>query len=93
MKERKVDVYLGERFVGTLAETADRRTAFAYSDEWLETGLAISPFSLPVSRRSLFQPTVIFMACGVCLLIAYRMPGASCWSIACYKDVAFRRLM
>ena len=30
MNERKLDVYLGERLVGTLAETADHRVAFAY---------------------------------------------------------------
>lgn len=48
MKERKLEVYLGERFVGTMAQTADRRVAFAYSEEWLDNGFAISPFSLPV---------------------------------------------
>ena len=46
MNERKLDVYLGERLVGTLAETADHRAAFAYADAWLEDGFAISPFSL-----------------------------------------------
>ena len=51
MKERKVEVFLDDRFVGTLAETADRRVAFAYSDEWLETGFSISPFSLPVEQK------------------------------------------
>ena len=33
MKERKLEVYLGERFVGTMAQTADRRVAFAYSQD------------------------------------------------------------
>lgn len=56
MKERKVEVFLDDRFVGTLAETADRRVAFAYSDEWLETGFSISPFSLPVEQK-VFVPT------------------------------------
>ena len=41
MKERKIDVFLSERFVGTLAETADRRVAFAYSDEWPDSGFAV----------------------------------------------------
>ena len=36
MKEHKVEVYFGEQHVGTLAETADHRAAFAYADEWLE---------------------------------------------------------
>ena len=56
MKERKLDVYLGERLVGTMAQTADRRVAFAYSDEWLDGGFAISPFSLPVEQK-VFVPS------------------------------------
>ena len=56
MKDRKLEVYLGDCKVGTLAETTDRRVAFAYSDEWLETGFAISPFSLPVEQK-VFVPS------------------------------------
>lgn len=56
MNEHKVDVYLKDRLVGTLAETADHRVAFAYSDAWLEDGFAISPFSLPVEQK-VFVPT------------------------------------
>ena len=51
MKERKLDVYLGKHLVGTMAQTADRRVAFGYSEEWLDSGFAISPFSLPVERK------------------------------------------
>ncbi|MEG0640086.1 MAG: type II toxin-antitoxin system HipA family toxin [Clostridia bacterium] len=51
MKERRVQVYLRQRLVGTLAETADHRVAFAYSEEWLADGYAISPFSLPVEQK------------------------------------------
>ena len=32
MKERWIDVYLHDRLVGTLAETADHRVAFSYSE-------------------------------------------------------------
>lgn len=56
VKERKLEVYLSERFVGTMAQTADRRVAFAYSEEWLDNGFAISPFSLPVEQK-VFVPT------------------------------------
>ncbi len=56
MKERKLDVYLGIRKVGTMAQTADHRVAFAYSEEWLDTGFAISPFSLPVEPK-VFVPS------------------------------------
>lgn len=51
MKERKMEVYLGDRLVGTMAQTADRRVAFAYSEEWLDSCFAISPFSLPVEQK------------------------------------------
>lgn len=56
MNERRIDVFLEGRMVGTLAETIDRRVAFAYSEEWLEDGFAISPFSLPVEQK-VFVPT------------------------------------
>ena len=39
MKDHKVDVFLDEKPVGTLAETAEHRIAFAYADSWLESGL------------------------------------------------------
>ena len=79
MKERKVEVFLDDRFVGTLAETADRRVAFAYSDEWLETGFSISPFSLPVEQKVLCRLQRIFRDCGACLPTACRMQGGACW--------------
>ncbi|MDR1088625.1 MAG: type II toxin-antitoxin system HipA family toxin [Coriobacteriales bacterium] len=37
--------------VGTLAMTRDGLTAFEYDDEWLATGYAISPLSLPLTKR------------------------------------------
>ena len=52
----KVDVLLDDCLVGTLAETADHRVSFAYSDAWLESGFAISPFSLPVEPK-IFVPS------------------------------------
>lgn len=56
MNEDRVEVYLDNRLVGVLAETADHRVAFAYDDRWLEEGFAISPFSLPVEKK-VFVPT------------------------------------
>lgn len=56
MKEHKLEVCLDGRLVGTMAQTADRRVAFAYSEEWLDKGFAISPFSLPVERK-VFVPS------------------------------------
>ena len=53
---KKLQVYYHDRLVGTLALTADRQAAFAYSDEWIEKGFSISPFSLPL-KRQVFVPT------------------------------------
>ena len=45
MKEDNVlQVYYGEKLVGTLALTADYKAAFQYAQEWLENGFSISPF-------------------------------------------------
>ncbi len=53
-KINKIDVYMDDRHVGALAVT-NHRAAFQYSDEWLDTGFSISPFSLPLERK-LFIP-------------------------------------
>ena len=47
----RVLVYFGEKLVGTLVETVNHMAAFAYEQEWLETGFPISPFSLPLEKR------------------------------------------
>lgn len=39
------------RNVGTLAMTASHKVAFQYSEEWLEKGFSISPFSLPLNNQ------------------------------------------
>ena len=57
MKEDNVlQVYYGEKLVGTLALTADYKAAFQYAQEWLENGFSISPFSLPL-KNQVFVPT------------------------------------
>ena len=61
MKERKVEVFLDDRFVGTLAETADRR-------------VAISPFSLPVKQK-VFLPTATHFQ-GLLGVFADSLPDA-----------------
>lgn len=47
----KVDVFLAGEKVGTLAETLNHLAAFQYSQEWLEDGFSISPFSLPLENK------------------------------------------
>lgn len=55
MNGNKLEVTFHGRPVGTLSETADHRIAFAYTQEWLERGFPISPFSLPV-EAGVFVP-------------------------------------
>ena len=55
-QDNTLQVYYDERLVGTLAMTANRKAAFQYSDEWLEHGFSISPFSLPL-KKQVFVPT------------------------------------
>ncbi|MDD6880772.1 MAG: type II toxin-antitoxin system HipA family toxin [Firmicutes bacterium] len=54
IKTDRIDVFMNEKHVGTLAETK-HRAAFQYSEEWIEIGFSISPFSLPLEKR-LFIP-------------------------------------
>lgn len=51
----RLQVYFEERLVGTLAMTAGHKAAFQYSEEWLENGFSISPFSLPL-KNQVFVP-------------------------------------
>ena len=58
-QDNALQVYYDEKLVGTLAMTADHKAAFQYDDEWLENGFAISPFSLPLKSKCLFQQKII----------------------------------
>ena len=44
-----------EKLVGTLAMASGHKVAFQYSEEWLEDGFSISPFSLPL-KNQVFVP-------------------------------------
>ena len=70
-QDNALQVYYGERPVGTLAMTADHKAAFQYEDEWLETGFSISPFSLPL-KKQVFVPSKDYF---VCLRTASRITG------------------
>lgn len=43
-----IEVFIGDRLVGKLAQSPDRRYVFEYGTEWLNTGFSISPFYLPL---------------------------------------------
>ena len=53
----KLDVYYHDQKIGTMALYQNRLAAFAYSDEWLQEGFSISPFSLPLEKR-VFMPKI-----------------------------------
>ena len=48
-------VLLGERRVGSLAETPEGLVAFQYDEGWLQEGFSLNPYSLPLSS-DLFIP-------------------------------------
>ncbi len=51
----KLEVFYHDRHVGTLADDKNKLVAFSYSDEWLDSGFPISPFSLPL-EEGVFLP-------------------------------------
>ena len=53
---RALDVFLCGRLVGTLALTPERLCAFQYDKGWLDIGVSISPFDLPLNSE-------LFIAC------------------------------
>lgn len=67
-------VFYKERFVGTLAMTANRKAAFQYSDEWMENGFSISPFFLPL-KKQVFIPTKDYFS-GLFGVFADSLPDA-----------------
>lgn len=50
-----LQVIYKDRLVGTLALSNYRKAAFEYSEEWIENGFSISPFSLPL-KKQVFLP-------------------------------------
>ncbi len=55
-KSKTLDVYYKSKHLGTLAEMTDKRIAFQYDREWVQTGFSINPFSLPLSNE-VFVPS------------------------------------
>ena len=65
IEDRMLQVCYEDRLVGTMVLTADRKAAFEYSDEWLEDGFSISPFSLPlISAGCLEYLQIVFQMRG-----------------------------
>ena len=74
MKQDKVlQVCYEDQTVGTLAMTADHKVAFQYSDEWLETGFSINPFSLPLQKQ-VFVPLIHLRSCPFPISYSFLRP-------------------
>lgn len=88
MKQDKVlQVCYEDQTVGTLAMTADHKVAFQYSDEWLETGFSINPFSLPLQKQVFVPVKDHFEGLFGVLQTVFQIIGADyCW-IACYGHI------
>ena len=50
-KYKHLEVFIGDRLVGTLALYKGQIVAFEYSSEWIRNGFSISPFSLPLQQK------------------------------------------
>lgn len=72
--DNALQVRYHDRLVGTLAMTSEKKIAFAYDEDWLETGFAISPFSLPL-RKEVFVPSKTYFD-GLFGVFADSLPDA-----------------
>ncbi len=74
MNGNKLDVTFHNRSVGILSETSNHRIAFAYTQDWLKDGFAISPFSLPL-KAEVFVPSALHFG-GLFGVFADSLPDA-----------------
>ena len=74
MNINRLEVYLMDHHVGTLAMTTDHLAAFSYTDSWIRDGFAISPFSLPLEKRVYIPSTRTFQ--GLWGVFADSLPDA-----------------
>ena len=77
-QDNALQVYYDEKLVGTLVMTANRKAAFQYTDEWLEHGFSISPFSLPLKKQVFVPQRIILAAFMACLRTVFRIIGEDC---------------
>lgn len=63
-----------DRMVGTLAAMENGKIAFEYTDDWLETGFSVSPFSLPLEKK-VFIPSKPYFG-GLFGVFADSLPDA-----------------
>lgn len=73
-KNKRLQVCYKGKTVGTLALTPDRKCAFEYSDQWIEEGFSISPFTLPLKKQVFVSVKHYFN--GLFGVFADSLPGA-----------------
>ena len=87
MSQREsLEVRMDDRLVGTLALTANHKVAFSYSEEWLEHGFSVSPFSLPL-KNEVFVPKKDYFD-GLFGVFADSLPDAWGQHIHFHKSIA-----
>jgi serine/threonine-protein kinase HipA len=57
---RRIQVLVGDRPAGTIAETAGREIYFEYDLEWLRGGFALSPYFLPLTPGLKREDSLVF---------------------------------
>ncbi len=88
MREGKaLQVFYDEKLVGTLAMTSDHKAAFQYSEEWIENGFPISPFSFPLKNQVFVPQKIILTDFSEYLQIVCRIIGGDCCWIDCYVHI------
>ena len=89
MSQREsLEVRMDDRLVGTLALTANHKVAFSYSEEWLEHGFSVSPFSLPLKNEVFVPKKIILTDYLEYLQIVCRIIGGDCCWIVCYVHIS-----
>lgn len=63
MARETIEIWMGERQVGTMALTDDGLSIFEYTTEWLRNGFSISPFELPLTTGTKIARRAPFDGC------------------------------
>lgn len=57
---KKIEVFTGNRKIGTLAITSDNKIAFQYTQEWISSGFSLNPLKLPLNRKVFIANSAYF---------------------------------
>ena len=57
---QRIDVFVGNNKIGTLAFTKEKRVAFQYTEDWVKNGFSINPFKLPLTNQVFISTSPFF---------------------------------